>query len=76
MGFFESPGMGIGDLGSSKIPSEKFLNLGILANTYIPGIWDLLGIFYPRDFWEIGIFWGWEFFFVGLDIPPKSHLSL
>ena len=45
-----------------------------------------LGIFIPRigdwgfqkdlspGFFIPGIFWGWEFFFVGWDILPKSHL--
>ena len=70
-----------GDLGFLSRGLGIFQNLGI----FILGIEDFLkfGDFYPgdfcqipgiRDFMGMRILWRWGFFFVGWDIPPKSHL--
>ena len=78
-------GMGIFDFGlDRKIPGDwEFFK----SDDFYRGDWGFLspeiGDFYPRDFPPIpgirdflgmGIIREWGFFFVGWDIPPKSHL--
>ena len=50
--------------------------LGIFENLeiFIPGIFTWSGYLRNWEFLGIGIFRRWRFFFVGWDIPPKSHL--
>ena len=63
------PGMGIRNFRKSW---DFYLRaLGIFAKSPVFINWEFLGIFYPRDFMGMGIFFSWD----GISPPPKkSHL--